>query len=290
MDAKLDHLVIAVDDLDAATRAYETLLARAPSWRGVHPALGTRNSLFRLGEAYVELLSAAPAGGPLADLVRESLRGRAERPFALALGVPDVAHAVRVLRERGVTAGDPAPGEGVDDASGRRRSWVSAFVDPAAVRGLRLLLIEHRGSPGALPPAPVLGDAAAAASAVDHVVVFSQDLAASLVVLHERLGLAESWRRDFPERGTRNVGLALGDAVLEVIMRTDRPPSAREDVLWGVAYRVPDVDAAVARLRAAGGEASDPRPGLASGTRVANVRWDRSRTLLLSGAASSLQE
>ncbi|MBY0277446.1 VOC family protein, partial [Candidatus Binatia bacterium] len=253
MDAVLDHVVLAVRDLAAARADYAALLGRDPSWQGRHPALGTRNVLFRLADSYLELLAPDEPGGPLADVVRAALHERAERPFALALGVPDVAVAVADARARGLQVGDPGPGEGRDDATGAVRTWRSALVDPASVRGVRLLLIEHTTSPDALPPAPLAAacDQAAACAAIDHVVLFTEDVDASVATWTERVGLPLAWRRDFPERATRNAGVALGSAIVELIQRTDRASSGRPDVPWGVAYRVPDVAAAVARLAAA---------------------------------------
>ena len=281
MEPVLDHLVLAVRDLDSARADHVALLGRDPSWHGRHPAFGTRNVLFRLANTYVELLAPDVPGGPLADVVVAALHDRAERPFALALGVSDVARAVDEARARGLTVSDPAPGEGRDDATGAVRTWRSAFADPATARGVRLMLIEHTTPPDALPPAPLAGPADAACDAVDHVVVFTDDIDASLAVWTGSVGLREAWRRDFPERATRNAGLDLGGTIVELIQRTDRAPSGRPDVLWGVAYRVRDADAAVRRLGAARLETDAVRAGLFPGTRVATVRWPRTATLLL---------
>ena len=60
MLTSLDHIVIAVRDLPAATDLYGRLLGRRPSWRGVHPGYGTANTLLRLDNTYLELLS--PSG------------------------------------------------------------------------------------------------------------------------------------------------------------------------------------------------------------------------------------
>jgi hypothetical protein len=90
-----------------------------------------------------------------------------------------------------------------------------------------------------------------------------------------------AWRRDFPERRTRNLGLDLGGVVLELIQRTDRAPRGRDDVLWGIAYRVADCALAALRVRAAGIEIDPPRDGLDPDTRVASVRWERAPTLLI---------
>ena len=59
-DFTLDHVVIAVHNLDAATMDYTALLGRAPSWHGSHPTYGTKNTLFRIDNTYVELLAPAP--------------------------------------------------------------------------------------------------------------------------------------------------------------------------------------------------------------------------------------
>jgi catechol 2,3-dioxygenase-like lactoylglutathione lyase family enzyme len=53
----IDHAVIAVRDLDAASETYARLLGRRPSWRGSHPGAGTANVLFRLDNTYLEPLA-----------------------------------------------------------------------------------------------------------------------------------------------------------------------------------------------------------------------------------------
>ena len=69
----LDHAIILVRDLDAASRTYAALLGRRFSWRGEHPSLGTANVLYRLDNTYLELLSPLAEGG-----LAEGLRGRLE--------------------------------------------------------------------------------------------------------------------------------------------------------------------------------------------------------------------
>lgn len=53
----IDHLVIAVADLDEAAVRLEQELGLAATDGGVHPALGTRNRLAWLGSSYIELLA-----------------------------------------------------------------------------------------------------------------------------------------------------------------------------------------------------------------------------------------
>ena len=291
----LDHVILAVADLDAATRDWAHLLGRAPSWRGSHPALGSANTLFRFGGSYLELLAAAPdREGLLGAMVRDLLDGREERPFGLALGVDDVDRAVARLRGFGVETLDPADGEGRETSSGVRRTWRSALVVPDTVRGLRMLVIRHTSAPDLLSIAsPSVPDGASVVGALDHVVVFSEDLDASLRLWSEAFELDEAWAKDFPERKTRNRGLRFerldssdpegaSDIVLELIQRTDREARGRPDVLWGTAFRVADCARAAARIREKAIPVDDPRPGLMAGTTVATVRWPRTPVLLLS--------
>ncbi len=279
MVLSLDHVIVAVADLDAAATAYAALLGRAESWRGSHPQLGTTNVLFRLENCYVELLAARAGQMPLAEAVRESLGGRDERPFGLALGVHDLEAAVATARRAGLQLSAVREYVGVDERTGRERRWRSVFLTAESVRGLRLLLIEHLSPPDALPMAAPR--TAATCDRVDHVVVFTADLPAAAAMWVERFGLRESWQRDFPERQTRNRGLDLGGVTLELITRTDRPGKPAGDKLWGLAYEVRSCDAAVDRVRAARVPVDDPRTGLLPGSRVATVRWNRTPTLLI---------
>src|SRR5512139_3521110 len=102
----VDHVVVAVRDLDAASATYGKLLGLRPSWRGAHPDFGTANTLFRLANTYLELL--APDGdGLVADTLRAYLDERGEGPLALAFGTTDAAVAAATLRARGMPAPDP---------------------------------------------------------------------------------------------------------------------------------------------------------------------------------------
>ena len=61
----LDHVIVAVRDLEAATQTLARLLGRGPSWRGEHPDLGTANVLFRLSNTYAEPSARAAHEGVL---------------------------------------------------------------------------------------------------------------------------------------------------------------------------------------------------------------------------------
>ena len=65
---KLDHLIVAVKNLEEAENNYQKLFGMAPVWSGTHKELGTSNSLFNFQNTYFELL-APTSEGLGADLV-----------------------------------------------------------------------------------------------------------------------------------------------------------------------------------------------------------------------------
>ena len=129
---RLDHLVLAVADLDAAAAALRerTGLAAVPG--GEHPAWGTRNAIVGLGSAYLELVAVAdPARA------RESAFGR-----AVADGDGLVGFAVEPDDLDAATAR-----AGVDQMRGARErpdgtmlSWSMAGAEEAIPRGLPFFL------------------------------------------------------------------------------------------------------------------------------------------------------
>ncbi len=281
----LDHLVIAVRDLDAASANYRRLLGRAPSWRGRHPSYGTANVLFRLDNTYVELVAPAGAGGdsPWQQGLQDHLGTIGEGLYAVALGTDDIDGAVAAARSRGLEVFDPADGDGVDLETGATRAWTNARIPSEATRGVRTFLIQHRSPTDALPAAPPSAEDGAFVTAVDHTVVVSSHLPASLGLWHETFGL--DLRRTLgPPRGRQLHFLRLGDSILELVGEAEPERPGGRDLLWGVAYRVGDVVGAVARLRAEGVKVSDARRGNAPGTVVADLKPGFSndvRTLLI---------
>jgi hypothetical protein len=78
-----------------------------------------------------------------------------------------------------------------------------------------------------------------------------------------------------------------GDLIVEVVKRPVAGGDQTHDKLWGLSWRVADIDAARARLMDAGIETSEVRLGRKPGTRVMNVRTGACgiQTLMLQPAA-----
>ncbi len=268
----LDHVIVAVRDLEAATDHYAALLGRAPSWRGSHPEYATRNSLFQLANTYLELLAPARSESLGAQL-EARLESHGEGLLGFALATDDADACARELRQRGIPVPDPGSGEG-RDAGGAIRRWRNVFLPVETTRGLLVFGIEHEAG-SALEIAPLQAEEEAAVAAMDHTVILSQDLEATRRLYGERLGIRLALDRTFPQWGQRLLFFRLGDLTLEVAGSPEAEPVPEaEDRLWGVSWRVPDVDAAQRRLARQGLDVSEVRKGRRPGTRVCTVRAD----------------
>ncbi len=132
---------------------------------------------------------------------------------------------------------------------------------------------EVRVRPERHPATPCHASAGdAAVCALDHVVVRSDDLDTCLAGYRDA-GLRLALDRSFPERGVRLVFFRFGQVTLE--LSGVHPPASAEgsprDELWGLAWRVPSIEAARARLEAGGIAISEFRSGHKAGTRVFTV-------------------
>ncbi len=281
MLTSLDHVLLAVRDLPAATRAYVRLLGRGPSWQGVHPAAGSANTLFRLDNTYIELLAAA-GEGPVGTALRAWLGERGEGPIGLAFGTEDADACHAWLADRGLEPEPVEKGIGRDEESGAWREWRRVPIPLAKTRGVLLFAIEHTSPPEILPPALPLGEPGASVHALDHAVVRTPDAEATKALYGEQLGLRCALDREFLQWGARLIFFRVGGITVELAAglgedANEAPgtPAAADptrDTLWGLSYRVADADAARARIAEAGLGVTEVRDGRKPGTRVFTVR------------------
>ena len=284
----LDHAIVLVRNLDAAAATYRDLLGREASWRGSHAALGTANALFRVRNCYLELLAPAGAAG-IAGLLGAWLDERGEGVLGFALGTDAAQHCAEGLRKQGVAANEPSEGENRESRSAALRRWRHVMLPPSATRGLLVFAVQHLSPPDALPPAALVTEPRAAVSELDHLVIQSDDLEAARELYGDAFGIRLALDRTFPERSTRILFFRLGGVTLEVAGRAGPPPQVSDtpDSLRGLAWRVPDAEAARQRLVARGFDVSGLRPGRKPGTLVCTVRGETHGvpTLLIEPAA-----
>lgn len=267
----LDHVILAVRDLDNATRRYATLLSRSPSWRGDHPGWGTANTLFRLDNTYLELIT--PRGdGPFGQRVTAQLDERGEGPIGLAFATADLDTAHARLAANGLEPSPVSPGLGRDSETGQVRRWRSALLPETRTRAVLMIAIEHE-SPDRLAEAALVGSPDAVVTGIDHVVVKTSDADAAITLYRDQLGLRLALDRSFADWGMRLVFLRVGGVTIEIAQPLgDARLPARTDQVWGLSWRVPDADAARRRLAEAGYDVSEVRVGRKPGTRVVSVK------------------
>lgn len=291
----LDHVVIAVRDLDGATADYVKLLGREPSWRGDHPTYGTRNTLFRIDNTYIELLGLGgrSSGRWAGELSRRLEHG--EGLYMLALGTTDVNATVREMRDAGMEVQDPHDGEGIDQMTGARRAWRNATVTPKSSHGVRIFFIEHKSPEDALPVAAPLAGDGAYVKRMDHAVVLSADMEMARHIWGNALGARLALDRTFPERNTRILFFRLGDITIEISGGAEQTEEGmgKPDRLWGVAWGVDDLAKTCERLQAEGVDVSAPRRGIKPGTLVATAKGPHTHgvaTLLIEHTEESFRE
>jgi catechol 2,3-dioxygenase-like lactoylglutathione lyase family enzyme len=263
----LDHVVVAVRDLRDGVAAYETLLGRAPCWRAEAHGGGAEIAAFGLQNAGVELM--APSGdGPIADRLRAVLDAHGEGLASLAFAVDDIARAHRRLARLAL---DPEPissGESADRATGARRRWRRTRASTARTHGVRIFLM----APDARPASPVKADERGAIRGLDHVVIRTPDPERAAALYGARLGLDMRLDRSNPQWGARLMFFRCGDLIVEVAHDLSAGVSPGDDRVWGLSWRVPDAEAARARLHASGLDVTEVRAGRKPGTRVFTVR------------------
>ncbi len=127
----VDHVVIAVKDLDASVGKYEAIYGTPVSDRSEAAAAGMKMAFFRFGDSYVELVSNLGDEGPIA----KRLVDRGEGVHLMAMKVDDLDKTLAELRAKGVRlVGDPGPGNPV-------RGQV--FVHPSETGGVLTQLVQR---------------------------------------------------------------------------------------------------------------------------------------------------
>ncbi|WP_374455848.1 DUF6226 family protein [Nocardioides sp.] len=155
MDARFDHLVVAVEDLDEALARWRA--AGLPAERGGAHPVGTENVLVRGPRpAYVELIA---AGSEESNPALDRIRG-ARGPISWAVAVDDIEAAHAALVAAGFDPAPPVPGSR-RTPSGDVVEWKVCDVDTGPYDDALPFLIEWTTP---MPPGPADGAVVASIS------------------------------------------------------------------------------------------------------------------------------
>jgi methylmalonyl-CoA/ethylmalonyl-CoA epimerase len=129
---QIDHVGIAVRDLDAATDEYRAAFGVEPAHRERVQEQGVDEVLFAVGTSYIQLLGALGPDTP----VGRFLERRGEGVHHVGYRVTDVASTLERLGRAGLRLVDEAPRRG-------SRGTMVGFVHPNSFRGVLVELVQE---------------------------------------------------------------------------------------------------------------------------------------------------
>jgi methylmalonyl-CoA epimerase len=128
----VDHVGIAVEDLEAAVERYRRVFGLEPVHREVVGSQGVEEVMFAVGESYIQLLGAL---GPDTRVGR-FLAERGPGVHHVAYRVDDLTAALAHLKAEGVPLIDELPRPG-------SRGAKVAFVHPKGMGGVLVELVQE---------------------------------------------------------------------------------------------------------------------------------------------------
>ncbi len=129
---RLDHIGIAVEDLEASCTVYRDVLGIEPGGVEEVPDQKVKVAFFPVGDSKIELLEPTGEDSPIAQFIRK----RGAGIHHMAIRVDDLEAALDRAREAGIRLIDEEPRAGAGNAR-------IAFVHPKSTGGVLLELCER---------------------------------------------------------------------------------------------------------------------------------------------------
>jgi len=132
---EIDHVAIAVNDLDAAIAWYESVFGATVEHREVVDSDGVAEALLRVADSYVQLLTPTRDDSPVAKY----LANKGEGLHHVGYRVADCAVALEAVKAAGGRVIDEFPRPG-------SRGTTVAFVHPKTSFGTLIELVQDNGN------------------------------------------------------------------------------------------------------------------------------------------------
>ncbi len=129
---QIDHVAIAVRDLEAAIDYYHRAFGAEVHHRELVETDGVEEALVKVGESYVQLTASTRADSPIAKFIDR----RGEGIHHVGYRVDDCAEALASMVAAGATAIDKSPRPG-------SRGTTVAFVHPKGSFGTLIELVQE---------------------------------------------------------------------------------------------------------------------------------------------------
>ncbi|WP_430428701.1 methylmalonyl-CoA epimerase [Maribacter litoralis] len=131
---KIEHLGIAVKNMEDSNTLFEKLLGVAPYKQEEVASEGVLTSFFKNGPNKIELLAAIVPDGPIAKFLEK----KGEGIHHVAFEVEDIVREMERLKKEGFTLLNEKPKKGADNK-------LVAFVHPKTANGVLVELCQEIG-------------------------------------------------------------------------------------------------------------------------------------------------
>ena len=132
MLTEIDHIAIAVKDLEAAIAYYQNAFGATVDHREVVESDGVEEALLKVAESYIQLLTPTRPDSPVAKAIEK----RGEGLHHIGYRVNNCAEALAAMIAAGATAIDKAPRPG-------SRGTTVAFMHPKGSFGTLIELVQE---------------------------------------------------------------------------------------------------------------------------------------------------
>lgn len=129
---EIDHVAIAVRDLEAAIKYYEEAFGATVDHREVVESDGVEEALLKVAESYIQLLTPTNPDSPVAKAIEK----RGEGLHHIGYRVDNCAEALASMIAAGATPIDKAPRPG-------SRGTTVAFIHPKGSFGTLIELVQE---------------------------------------------------------------------------------------------------------------------------------------------------
>jgi len=133
MIRKIEHIGIAVKDMEKAKKTYEDLLDDEAYKLESVSSEGVDTVFFKTGESKIELLSATREDSPIANYIAK----KGEGMHHIAFDVDDIEFEIKRLQEKGYQLLNKKPKDGADDK-------LIAFLHPKSGHGVLIELCQDK--------------------------------------------------------------------------------------------------------------------------------------------------
>lgn len=129
---KIEHLGIAVKNLEQSNNLFEKLFGQAPYKLEKVASEGVSTSFFKMGESKIELLEATNTDSPIAKFIEK----RGEGIHHIAFEVKDIYEEMKRLQQQGFKLLSEEPKKGADNK-------LICFVHPKDTNGVLIELCQE---------------------------------------------------------------------------------------------------------------------------------------------------